>query len=126
MVVTKSSLTEILQAELNCTRIKAKAILETLLETMKTALESGDDILISGFGKFEVKQKAKRRGRNPRTGSDLMIRPRKVVRFKSSALLREKINGLLWSGGDGEKISESVEGGLAGILDDGSHVDLIK
>ncbi len=93
MAVTKSQLTESLQAELNCTRAEAQVVLETFLETMKTALESGEDILISGFGKFEIQEKDERRGRNPQTGSELMLRPRKVVKFKPSGKLREKING---------------------------------
>ncbi|MFC1887125.1 HU family DNA-binding protein [Thermodesulfobacteriota bacterium] len=60
---------------------------------MKKSLESGDDSLISGFGKFCVKNKGKRRGRNPATGDDMMLRPRKVVTFKCSGRLRKKING---------------------------------
>jgi integration host factor subunit alpha len=56
--------------------------------------ESGDDVLISGFGKFCVKEKGERRGRNPSTGEDMMMKPRKVVTFRCSRSLREKINGL--------------------------------
>jgi integration host factor subunit alpha len=56
-------------------------------------LESGEDVLISGFGKFQVRKKRERRGRNPATGEDLMLAPRRVVTFKGSGKLREKING---------------------------------
>jgi integration host factor subunit alpha len=64
-----------------------------LLEIIKSTLESGEDVLISGFGKFEVKEKNARRGRNPQTGSDLMLGARRVVIFKCSGVLREKMNG---------------------------------
>ncbi len=62
------------------------------IETVEKLLASGDDVLISGFGKFCVKKKKKRRGRNPATGEDLMLAPRKVVTFQSSMRLREKLN----------------------------------
>ena len=74
------------------TRKKSIETVETLLELIKRSLESGDDVLISGFGKFLVKQKAKRKGRNPATGEDMMLAPRKVVTFKCSGILREKLN----------------------------------
>jgi len=67
-------------------------VVETLLEIIKTKLESGEDVMISGFGKFCVKQKRERRGRDPATGEDMMLAPRKVVTFKSSGKLRDKIN----------------------------------
>ena len=68
-------------------------MIETLLENIKSTLESGEPVLISGFGKFEVKDKKTRRGRNPQTGDDLMLGARRVVTFKCSGVLREKING---------------------------------
>jgi len=60
---------------------------------MKSTLASGEDVLISGFGKFCVKEKAERKGRNPATGEDMMLAPRRVVAFKCSGKLRDKING---------------------------------
>ncbi len=66
---------------------------ETLLEIMKKTLESGEDVMISGFGRFCVKEKTERRGRNPATGDDLMLAPRRVVTFKCSGKLRERVNG---------------------------------
>jgi integration host factor subunit alpha len=57
-------------------------IVETLLETIKSSIESGEDVLVSGFGRFCVKEKKQRRGRNPATGEDMILRPRKVVTFK--------------------------------------------
>jgi integration host factor subunit alpha len=64
-----------------------------MLELIKRSLETGEDVLISNFGKFCVKQKAKRKGRNPATGNDLMLAPRKRVTFQCSGKLREKVNG---------------------------------
>jgi integration host factor subunit alpha len=60
---------------------------------MKSTLASGEDVLISGFGKFCVNEKGARKGRNPATGGDLMLKPRRVVTFKVSGKLREKLNG---------------------------------
>jgi len=74
------------------TRRKSVETVETLLELVKSTLESGEDVLISGFGRFCVKQKAERRGRNPATGKDLILAPRKVVTFKLSGKLKEKLN----------------------------------
>jgi len=68
-------------------------IVETLLETIKQSLEDGEDVLVSGFGKFIVQEKAPRRGRNPATGDDLMLDARKVVNFRCSGKLRRRING---------------------------------
>jgi integration host factor subunit alpha len=65
---------------------------EALLKIIKDTLETGEDVLISGFGKFCVKGKKQRRGRNPATGDDLLLRERKVVTFKCSGKLRERIN----------------------------------
>ena len=75
------------------TKNQASEIVEILLELIKSSLESGDDVLISGFGKFCVKEKRQRRGRNPATGKDLILKPRKVVTFRCSGNLRKKING---------------------------------
>jgi integration host factor subunit alpha len=66
--------------------------IETLLEIIKSTLESGEDVLISGFGKFCIKLKAERRGRNPATGEDMLLAPKKVVTFQCSGILRAKLN----------------------------------
>lgn len=78
--------------ELGFTKKQAVETIESLLEIIKKTLESGDDVLVSGFGKFCVKKKKERRGRNPATGSDLMLKERKVVTFKCSGKLRNMIN----------------------------------
>ena len=74
------------------TRRRSVETVETLLELVKSTLESGEDVLISGFGRFCVKQKAERRGRNPATGRDMLLAPRKVVTFKWSGMLKNKLN----------------------------------
>jgi integration host factor subunit alpha len=72
---------------------KSSEIVESLLEIIKNTLTSGEDVLISGFGKFSVKEKNERKGRNPATGEDMMLDPRKVVTFKCSGKLRDRVNG---------------------------------
>lgn len=93
MAFTKSSIIEAVMAQTGFTKTRSTAIVETLLELMKRSLESGDDILVSGFGKFCVKSKQSRRGRNPATREDLVLPARKVVTFKCSGKLRKHLNG---------------------------------
>ena len=90
--LTKAHIIDAVAERNGFTRKKSIDTVEILLELIKQSLESGDDVLISGFGKFCVKKKKKRRGRNPATGEDLMLAPRKVVTFQSSMKLREKLN----------------------------------
>lgn len=92
MALTKSDIVGKVH-ELGFTKQKSVETVESLLEIMKSTLENGNDVLVSGFGKFCVKNKKERRGRNPATGSDLILRSRKVVTFKCSGKLRNKING---------------------------------
>jgi integration host factor subunit alpha len=96
MALTKNDIVAAVH-ELGFTKKKSVEVIESLLEIMKKALETSEDVLISGFGKFCVKQKGKRRGRNPATGNDLILRERKVVTFKCSGKLRNKINGIEYS-----------------------------
>jgi integration host factor subunit alpha len=79
--------------QLGLTKKNAADVVESLLEVIKSSLAQGEDVLVSGFGKFCVKEKQQRRGRNPATGADLLLRERKVVTFKCSGKLRDKING---------------------------------
>jgi integration host factor subunit alpha len=90
--LTKAHIIDAVAERNGFTRKKSIETIEILLELIKQSLESGDDVLISGFGKLCVKKKKKRHGRNPATGEDLMLAPRKVVTFRSSSKLREKIN----------------------------------
>jgi integration host factor subunit alpha len=91
MAFTKSDLIEAISERLDLSPTEAKSVLETLLETMKSTMASGEDLMISGFGKFLVKDKAPRRGRNPATGEEMILEKRRVVTFKCSSKLRNQI-----------------------------------
>ena len=90
--LTKAHLVDAIHETVGLPTKKSVQVVEDLLEIIKHALESGDDVLISGFGKFCVNNKSQRRGRNPATGDDMMLDQRRVVTFRCSSVLREKIN----------------------------------
>ena len=92
MALTKSQITKQVH-DLGFIQQESTEIVDTLLEIIKFRLENGEDVLVSGFGKFCVKDKPPRRGRNPATGDDLMLEGRRVVTFKPSGKLRNRING---------------------------------
>jgi integration host factor subunit alpha len=93
MTLTKANIIDAIAEANGFPRNKASETVETLLEIIKGTLVSGEDVLISNFGKFCVNQKKERRGRNPATGDDMMLAPRKIVTFKCSGDLRDRING---------------------------------
>lgn len=93
MTLTKAHIAETLAKKNGYPKKQSFDTVETLLEIIKRTLESGEDVLVSGFGKFCVKEKRERRGRNPATGEDMMLALRRVVTFKCSGKLRNKING---------------------------------
>ncbi len=90
--LTKAKIIDAVAERNGFTRKKSIETVETMLEIIKSTLESGEDVLISGFGKFCVKKKRERRGRNPATGKDMMLAPRKVATFKWSGMLKKKLN----------------------------------
>ena len=92
MTFTKAQMVESVQNQTGLPRNRSSEIVETLLGIIKTSLASGEDVLVSGFGRFCVNEKKKRRGRNPATGKDMMLEARKVVTFKCSGKLRDEIN----------------------------------
>ena len=92
MTLTKDDIVKTLAKENGFQKKQSLEIVEILLELIKSTLASGDDVLISGFGKFCVNEKRERRGRNPATGEDMMLDARRVVTFKCSGQLRDKIN----------------------------------
>lgn len=92
MTLTKNDIVEKVHA-VGFTKKVSLDTVESLLEIIKQTLEAEEDVLISGFGKFCVKDKKSRRGRNPATGSDMTLWGRRVVTFKCSGKLRNKING---------------------------------
>jgi len=93
MTLTKANIVDAIHNDLGFPKNQSAELIEILLEQIKSTLEKGEDVLISGFGKFCVKNKKERRGRNPATGDDMMLSQRQVVTFRCSHLLREKING---------------------------------
>ena len=93
MTLTKALVVEAVAEQIGYTMNQSVNTIETLLEIIKRTLESGEDVLVSRFGKFCIKTKHERRGRNPATGKDMMLEPRRVVTFRCSRQLRDKING---------------------------------
>jgi integration host factor subunit alpha len=94
MTLTKADLiNQVFTSIPSYTKAQARESVETLLAIMKSCLINGEDLLLSGFGKFSVREKAARRGRNPQTGEDLILDARRVVTFNTSGLLKDKING---------------------------------
>ena len=93
MTLTKAHIVGALFVQNIFTKIHSAQIIDTLFELIKQSLQNGEDVLISGFGKFSVKEKYERNGRNPQTGKAMTLPPRKVVTFKCSGVLRAAMNG---------------------------------
>ena len=93
MTLTKVHIVKAVAEQIGYTKHLSSEMIETLLEIIKRTLESGVDVLVSGFGKFCFKTKHGRRGRNPATGEDMILEPRKVVAFRCSRKLRDRVNG---------------------------------
>ncbi len=93
MALTKLEIIERVSEAVNLSGSEAKDTVEELLEIIKSTLATGEDIMISGFGRFQVNEKSARKGRNPATGNEMMLEGRKTVTFKCSGKLRDKING---------------------------------
>ena len=93
MTLTKDHIISSVGTHIGVTKSESTRLVESVLETVKSSLSNGDDVLISGFGKFILREKAARRGRNLQTGEDLPLEPRRVVRFRCSQLMRDRING---------------------------------
>jgi len=92
VALTKADIIEEIRIKNGLPKKGAAEAVETMLEIIKTSLASGEDVLISGFGKFCVKKKQERKGRNPATGEEMMLGERKIATFKCSEKLRDKIN----------------------------------
>jgi integration host factor subunit alpha len=104
MTLTKERIIDTIYSNTDLPKKKSTQLVETLLETIKGALEPGEDVFISGFGKFRVNKKNARRGRNPHTGEGMMLRSNSVVVFKCSSVLKDKMNG------EGQKIGQKEKG----------------
>ena len=92
--VTRAQLAETIYAQVGLSRNDSAELLETVLERMSLALESGEAVKLSGFGTFSVRQKGRRIGRNPKTGIEVPILPRRVLTFRPSQVLKAQVNGL--------------------------------
>ena len=90
--MTKSDIAENIQAGTNLTKKESAELMEAVFAIMKSTLESGENLKISGFGSFIVKQKRDRRGRNPQTGEEMTIEARRILSFKPSGVLKTAIN----------------------------------
>ena len=91
MTITKDSLVEMIHNEVGLNKREAKELIECFFEQIKKALENGNDIKLSGFGNFVLRNKSPRPGRNPKTGEEVTISERRVVTFKSGLKLKSKL-----------------------------------
>ncbi|GAV20923.1 integration host factor subunit alpha [Mariprofundus micogutta] len=89
--MTKAEIAKIVHERVGLTKKESAQIVESVLGVIRDSLEQGDNVKLSGFGHFIVRQKHARRGRNPKTGSDITIAPRSVVTFRASPLLKKKL-----------------------------------
>jgi integration host factor subunit alpha len=92
VALTKHDIVEQVYTKLGFSKNQSVETVEALLELIKASLASGEDVLVSGFGKFCVKHKKERKGRNPATGEDAILPARRVVTFKCSGKLRKTVN----------------------------------
>ncbi len=90
--MTKADIAKIVHERVGLTKKESAQIVESVLDVIRDSLEQGDNVKLSGFGHFIVRQKHARRGRNPKTGMDITIAPRSVVTFRASPLLKDKLN----------------------------------
>jgi integration host factor subunit alpha len=90
--MTKSDIVEIVYQNVGFTKKRAAEVVNLILDTMKEALEDGKKVKISGFGNFEIRKKDSRKGRNPQTGEEITISERRVLTFKPSQVLKERLN----------------------------------
>ena len=94
MALTKDDIVDSVYKRLGLPKYKSFEVVESVLEIIKKTLAHGEDVLITGFGKFCVKDKRERMGRNPQTSEQMKLRARRVVTFRCSSVLRDKINGM--------------------------------
>ena len=95
--LTKEKIINDVYHQVGLSKTQSRTVVERLFEITKHTLARGEDLLVSGFGKFVLREKKARRGRNPQTTEDLHLRARRVVVFKTSGVLRKKINGEEWT-----------------------------
>ena len=98
--VTRADLTDAVHREIGLPRRDAAALVDTVIEAIAERIEAGEDVKLSSFGRFTVRDKGLRVGRNPKTGEPATILPRRVVAFRASAVLKQRINDAMEGGGD--------------------------
>ncbi|OIN04305.1 integration host factor subunit alpha [Oceanisphaera psychrotolerans] len=94
MALTKADIAEHLFTELGMTKRDAKDMVEAFFEEIRSALEQGEQVKISGFGNFELRNKGERPGRNPKTGEDIPISARRVVTFRPGQKLKARVENV--------------------------------
>ena len=92
MTLTKAELANLLFEKVGLNKREAKDMVETFFEEVRTALENGDSVKLSGFGNFQLREKPQRPGRNPKTGEEVPITPRRVLVFRASNIMKSKVN----------------------------------
>jgi integration host factor subunit alpha len=95
MTLTKADLADLLFEQVGLNKREAKDMVEAFFEELRTALEKGDSVKLSGFGNFELRKKSERPGRNPKTGEEIPITARRVVTFHASQKLKIPLTGVL-------------------------------
>jgi len=93
MTLTKAEIAEQVHNQVGRNKKESAQMVEALFEIIRESLEEGKDVMISGFGKFSIRERVERKGRNPLSGDPIMLPAKKVVTFRCSGKLREKING---------------------------------
>src|SRR5271157_1008634 len=94
LTITRAHIAEMIYTQVGLSRNESADLLESVLDRIATRLENGESVKISGFGTFSVRQKGRRVGRNPKTGEEVPILPRRVLVFRPSHVLRAEVNGL--------------------------------
>jgi len=93
LAITKADLVEMLHDRIGFSKKEARELVETSLDEVRASLASGEEVKLSGFGKFELRDKPPRPGRNPKTGEEVTITARRVVNFRPSQVLKSRVNG---------------------------------
>ena len=101
MSVTRADLTEAVYQEVGLSRNESAQLVESVLEEIASTLARGESVKVSSFGTFSVRDKAERIGRNPKTGEEVPILPRRVLVFRASHVLKDRINKALSPARDG-------------------------
>ncbi len=107
--VTRADLTEAVYRAIGISRNESAEFVERILEEMSAALERGEQVKISSFGTFSIRQKEMRMGRNPKTGEEVPITPRRVVSFRASHVLKQGINETHRDRGNGRNSADEVD-----------------